>query len=64
MSDGRLSSDIREIQERTVEFYSELYKAEKYKSSLSAISIHIMQIGQQLSFTSGVKYNTAVSTVA
>ncbi|KAL6464153.1 hypothetical protein MHYP_G00264700 [Metynnis hypsauchen] len=29
MSDGRLSSDVREIQDRTVEFYSDLYKAEK-----------------------------------
>ncbi|KAL7840024.1 hypothetical protein SRHO_G00266820 [Serrasalmus rhombeus] len=29
MSDGRLSSDVRGIQDRTVEFYSDLYKAEK-----------------------------------
>ncbi|KAL6456163.1 hypothetical protein MHYP_G00360140 [Metynnis hypsauchen] len=29
MSDGRLSSDVREIQDRTVEFFSDLYKAEK-----------------------------------
>ncbi|KAL7861665.1 hypothetical protein SRHO_G00131060 [Serrasalmus rhombeus] len=29
MSEGRLSSDIREIQERSVEFYSDSYKADK-----------------------------------
>ncbi|KAL7838640.1 hypothetical protein AOLI_G00270440 [Acnodon oligacanthus] len=29
MSDGRLSFDVREIQDRTVEFYSDLYKADK-----------------------------------